>query len=84
MFNEKLQEDLSFQEFALRNMDSSPRTLARPHVRPKIPRSSRVGILGQPGSIQMDAGGEWKNLALSGSFKFQAAGARHWVLDRRN
>ena len=63
---------------ALRKMDFPPRTLARPHVRPKILRSSRVGILGQPGSIQMDAGGEWENLALSGSFKFQAAWFGAW------
>ena len=68
--NEKVHVDLFFSGdiISSRFMDMYPKYSWLLPVQPKNPqavwdvfRGRRLGILGPPGSIQMDKGGEWKN-----------------------
>ena len=53
--------------------------------------NSRIGVVGQPESIQTDEGGEWANDVWADSrperrikFQFQGLEAHSWILERRN
>ena len=70
MFNEKLQANPAFlgDLIAFRAMDVFSKYLLVKPVRSKNPHevrgvmcNSRVGVFGQPRSIRMDEGGEWKH-----------------------